>query len=133
MRRSTRSGRFSQRIFMVDLVCLGEPMLEFSQTQNNGQTTYLQGYGGDTSNCAIPAARQGASVGHVAALGDDGFGRAITDRWRRENVVAGAVHIDADAPSGIYFFRYEGNEHTFSSMRKGSAASRMRAAQLPLD
>ena len=43
------------------IVCLGEPMLEFN-CQSDGR--YLSGHGGDTSNCAIAAARQGAlSVG----------------------------------------------------------------------
>ena len=45
-----------------DIVCLGEPMLEFNQ-QPDGR--YLAGHGGDTSNTAIAAARQGARVGYL--------------------------------------------------------------------
>jgi len=53
---------------MPDLLCMGEPLLEFNQ-QPDGR--YLEGFGGDTSNCAIAAARQGATVGVLAQLGTD--------------------------------------------------------------
>ena len=36
----------------VDVVCLGEAMVEFNQTS---PTDYVQGFGGDTSNAAIAA------------------------------------------------------------------------------
>ena len=39
------------------LVALGEPMIEFNQTGEGAGRTYLQGFGGDTSNFAIAAAR----------------------------------------------------------------------------
>ena len=40
-----------------DIVALGEAMVEFNQTGENGGRSYLQGFGGDTSNAAIAAAR----------------------------------------------------------------------------
>ena len=57
----------------VDLLCMGEPMLEFSRmsAQPDGRVRYLEGYGGDTSNAAIAAARQGARVGYITAIGQD--------------------------------------------------------------
>ena len=57
----------------MELLFLGEPMIEFNQTAPGGP--YVQGFGGDTSNAAIAAARQGASVGYVSATGRDVFGR----------------------------------------------------------
>ena len=42
-----------------DIVALGEPLVELNQT-HKGQLQYLQGFGGDTSNAVIAAARQGA-------------------------------------------------------------------------
>ena len=44
---------------LYDIVALGEGMVEFNQT-TPGQPTYLQGFGGDTSNTVIAAARAGA-------------------------------------------------------------------------
>lgn len=54
-----------------DILALGEPMVEFNQTGQGAGRLYLQGFGGDTSNFAIAAARQGARVGYLSALGDD--------------------------------------------------------------
>ncbi|MGP1254979.1 MAG: sugar kinase [Kiloniellales bacterium] len=118
---------------MSDLVCLGEPLLEFSAVARNGETVYLQGYGGDTSNCAIAAARQGASVSYVTALGDDAFGREFLDLWQREGVAVDAVTVDPQAPTGLYFITYQDGLHEFSYRRADSAASRMRPETLPLE
>ncbi|MEY3526422.1 MAG: hypothetical protein RI997_531, partial [Pseudomonadota bacterium] len=57
-----------------DLVAIGEPLMEFSETMRAGEKLYLPGYGGDTSNAAIAATRQGARVAYVTAVGDDAFG-----------------------------------------------------------
>ena len=47
---------------MIDIVSLGEPLYEFSELPG-GNRQWLQGFGGDTMNCVIAAARQGARVG----------------------------------------------------------------------
>lgn len=114
-----------------DLVALGEPLLEFNQRRGSAGE-YVQGFGGDTSNCAIAAARLGARAAYVTRLGDDAFGRLFADLWRREGVDASGVGIDADAPTGIYFVNHGAGGHEFSYRRAGSAASRMRPADLPL-
>lgn len=113
-----------------DIVSLGEPMYEFSQIPGE-ESRYLQGFGGDTMNCAIAAARQGARVAYVTRLGDDEFGRQFLDLWKREGVDASGVGIDADAHTAVYFITHGPGGHVFSYLRKGSAASRMTPAQLP--
>jgi 2-dehydro-3-deoxygluconokinase len=115
-----------------DLVALGEPLLEFNQTRGAGDE-YLQGFGGDTSNCVIAAARLGATTAYVTRLGDDAFGRRFIDLWQREGVDSSGVAIDGDANTGIYFVTHGAAGHEFSYLRAGSAASRMRPADLPLE
>lgn len=115
----------------ADILALGEPMVEFNQTGDGGGRTYLQGFGGDTSNFAIAAARQGASAGYVSALGDDAHGRMLRDLWEREGVDHSAVAIDADAYTAIYFVTHDASGHHFSFMRTGSAAARMKPSDLP--
>jgi 2-dehydro-3-deoxygluconokinase len=114
-----------------DLVALGEPLLEFNQTRD-GSDQYLQGFGGDTSNCVIAAARLGAATAYVTRLGDDAFGRKFLALWQQEGVDASGVAIDADASTGIYFVTHSAGGHEFSYLRAGSAASRMRPSDLPL-
>jgi 2-dehydro-3-deoxygluconokinase len=114
-----------------DLVALGEPMVEFNQTRSAaGQ--YVQGFGGDTSNCAVAAARLGARAAYVTRLGDDGFGHLLLGLWKTEGVDATGVGIDPDAPTGIYFVTHGPGGHEFTYRRAGSAASRMRPTDLPL-
>jgi 2-dehydro-3-deoxygluconokinase len=105
-----------------ELVCLGEPMLEFNR-QSDGR--FLAGHGGDTSNCAIAAARQGAAVGYLTCLGDDAFGDSFMALWASEGVDATQVARDPQAPTGIYFVDHEDGQHRFTYLRAGSAASRM--------
>ncbi len=115
----------------IVLVSLGEPLYEFSQIPGSAGR-YLQGFGGDTMNCAIAAARQGARVAYVTRLGDDEFGRQFQQLWREEGLDTSGVAIDADAHTAVYFITHGPAGHVFSYLRKGSAASRLRAQDLPL-
>jgi 2-dehydro-3-deoxygluconokinase len=115
-----------------DILALGEAMIEFNQSQS-GHPEYLQGFGGDTSNFCIAAARQGASTGFVSAVGDDQFGRLLGDLWRSENVDTTYVRVDRGAPTGVYFVTHGPNGHQFDYLRAGSAASRYAPGDLPLD
>ena len=115
----------------IDILALGEPMVEFNQTPQGGGRTYLQGFGGDTSNAAIAAARQGARVGYLSAVGDDPYGQMLRVLWRREGVDDTTVRTDPDAFTAVYFVTHDAQGHHFSFFRRGSAASRMTPAQLP--
>jgi 2-dehydro-3-deoxygluconokinase len=116
----------------LDLVALGEPMYEFSQLPD-GSGHWLQGFGGDTMNCAIAASRQGARAAYVTRLGRDEFGAQFLALWEREGLDVSGVSIDPDAHTGVYFISHGKDGHVFSYLRAGSAASRMRPADLPID
>ncbi len=116
----------------LDIVALGEAMVEFNQRPHSDAhdaPLYAQGFGGDTSNAAIAAARAGARVGYLTRLGTDRWGDHLMDLWRRENVDINTVLRDAQAPTGMYFVSHDVQGHHFSYARAGSAASRMQ----PLD
>lgn len=116
----------------LDVLAIGEPMLEFSQTGDGGTAPqYLQGYGGDTSNFAVAAARQGARVGYVTRVGRDTFGERFMALWQREGIDVAGVQHDPVAATGIYFISHDEAGHHFSYYRAGSAASRMRPDDLP--
>jgi 2-dehydro-3-deoxygluconokinase len=114
------------------ILALGEPMIEFNQTEP-GKPLYLQGFGGDTSNAIIACARQGAACGYLTRVGDDEFGRALLDLWRREGVDTRGVGIDAAAHTAVYFVTHGAAGHSFSYLRRDSAASRMTPAHLAAD
>ena len=116
----------------TEILAFGEPMVEFNHTGAGNDRTYLQGFGGDTSNFAIAAARQGASAGYITALGDDHYGRMFRKLWADEGVDASNVKTDIEAPTAVYFVDHDDAGHHFTFFRNGSAASRYRAADLPL-
>src|SRR5438128_11996215 len=115
----------------VDIVAIGEAMVEFNQTSQADGRAYLQGFGGDTSNALIAAARQGARCAYVTKLGDDEFGRMCLGLWDDEGIDTQGVCIDSSAPTGIYFVRHGQDGHTFGYLRAGSATSRMQPADVP--
>ncbi len=118
---------------MADLLCMGEPMLEFNQLppQPDGTVHYLEGHGGDTSNVAIAAARQGASVGYITAIGTDAPGDSFMALWQREGVDTATVLRTERAQTGIYFVTHDATGHHFLHYRKGSPAALYQSADLP--
>ena len=116
-----------------DIVSLGEPLVEFNQTRGDDPHAWRQGYGGDTSNMAIAAARLGARVAYVTRVGDDAFGRQFRALWSNEGVALEGVATDPSAPTGVYFVTHGPTGHAFAYLRAGSAASRIAPENLPLD
>lgn len=118
---------------LPDILALGEPMVEFNQAGDASGRLYRQGFGGDVSNFAIAAARQGARAGLVSALGDDPYGRLLRALWAAEGVDHRFVATDAAAFTAVYFVTHDAQGHHFHFFRAGSAASRLGPAALPLD
>lgn len=117
----------------ASIVALGEPLMEFNQTQQ-GSPSYQQGFGGDTSNFAIAAARQGARSAYITKLGDDAFGGMFMQLWQREKVDTRGVTVDNNgAHTGVYFVTHNEQGHVFNYLRNGSAASRITPANLNAD
>jgi 2-dehydro-3-deoxygluconokinase len=118
---------------MPELLCMGEPMLEMNRQAPgpDGRALYLEGHGGDTSNAAICAARQGASVGYVTALGLDRPGDSFLDLWAKEGVDTSTVIRNAEAPTALYVVTHDAGGHAFTFYRSNSAASRYAPLDVP--
>jgi len=120
----------------LDVLALGEAMVEFNQARAGAPDQYLRGFGGDTSNMAIAAARllgSRGTAGFLSRVGDDAFGRMLRELWQSEGVDAQGVAVDPGAPTGVYFVTHGPGGHEFSYLRAGSAASRMQPEALPGD
>lgn len=123
------------RSLLRTIVAIGEPMIEFNQSRSEDAGVWLQGFGGDTSNMVIAAARLSGDLnlgaGYITRIGDDAFGRLLLGLWAREGVAVDGVEIDPHAPTGVYFVSHGQDGHAFSYLRSGSAASRLSAETLP--
>jgi len=115
-----------------DIVAMGEPMVEFNQLPTDHRM-YRHGFGGDTSNFAVAAARQGARVAYITRIGRDAFGESLLGLWRDEGVDAAGVAIDENAHTGVYFVTHSEKGHAFTYLRAGSAASRMKREDVPTE
>lgn len=116
-----------------DIVCLGEPLIEFNRPKESDGRTWLQGFGGDSQNVAIAAARQGASAGYLTGVGQDWMGDAFLDLWKSEGVDASRVTRHPTAPTGVSFVTHSAAGHKFDYLRKNSAASLMTPETLAAD
>jgi 2-dehydro-3-deoxygluconokinase len=116
---------------MPEIIAIGEALFELNQPADGAP--FRPGYGGDTSNAMIAAARSGGSTGYFTAVGADRFGRSLVELWRAEGVDASRVIVNRAAHTGIYFVAHGPEGHEFSYLRAGSAASRMTEADIPAD
>jgi len=109
------------------IVALGEPLYELNRRPDG---LYLPGFGGDTLNVAIAAARLGARAAYVTRLGGDVFGDELAALMQREGLDTSGVARDPDAPTGLYFVTHGASGHVFTYRRAGSAASLMRPGDI---
>ena len=119
------------QVTTLDVIAIGEPLYELNQPR--GATHFLQGFGGDTSNAMIAAARCGARAGYFCAIGADRFGEALIELWGAEGVDCSRVIVNGAAHTGLYFVTHGPDGHEFSYLRAGSAASRLTEADFPAD
>lgn len=115
------------------IVSLGEPLIEFNRPKEGDGRTWLQGFGGDSQNVAIAAARQGATTGYLTSIGLDWMGDAFLELWKAEGVDASRVTRHPTAPTGVSFVTHSAAGHKFDYLRKNSAASLMTPETLAAD
>jgi len=117
----------------IDLICMGEPMLELNQQAPgpSGERLYRAGHGGDTSNTAIAAARQGATVAYLTAVGNDDGGGSFLELWRAEGIETAHVVHDTQRPTAAYLVHHSADGHAFQYYRHGSAASAYAPTHVP--
>ena len=118
---------------MIDLICMGEPMLELNRTGAASERDYRAGHGGDTSNAAIAAARQGARVAYLTALGRDTGGEEFMSLWQSEGIDTTHVVRSETRPTAVYLVHHGQDGHEFQYFRHGSAASAYAPSHVPDD
>ncbi len=113
----------------LDIVSLGEPMVEFCASSKGllrEVKFFERGWGGDTSNVVVAAARLGRKCGYISRIGADEFGRSFLELWRREKVDGSHVIVEESSFTAVYFVSIlDGGKHDFTYYRKGSAASHL--------
>ncbi|EES0863923.1 TPA: sugar kinase [Escherichia coli] len=122
---------------MNKIAFFGEPLVEFSQhhhtDKTGGNVFFQQGFGGDVSNFAISAARQGGNIISLSPVGKDHWGEEFIALWEKEGIDTQYIkNIELKGHTGLYFISYNDDGHHFTYMRKGSAASQTKLSDIPL-
>ena len=94
--------------------------MELNQSE---PAVFRAGHGGDTSNAAVAAARQGARVAYLTAVGADAGGVSFLELWQAEGIDTAHVVQDAVNPTAVYLVHHGERGHEFQYYRQGSAAS----------
>lgn len=99
-------------------------MLELSAEGDLTQAKVFQrGFGGDTLNTAVGAARLGSSVTYVTRLGDDPFAKNLEDMILQEGIVLESGRT-RKGKTGMYFVSIDHQgDRDFAYYRDNSAAS----------
>lgn len=118
----------------LDLIGLGECMIELSATEPLGQAlTLRKSYGGDVMNTLVHAARLGSRTGFISRVGNDPFGAGLLEMWRGEGIDVSQAPL-VEGLNGAYFISLlSGGEREFTYYRSNSAASQLRPADLSAD
>ncbi|MCJ2182888.1 sugar kinase [Novosphingobium sp. 1949] len=107
---------------MVNIVCLGEAMLELS----GAGESWRMGIGGDTVNTAVHLSRAGHRVSYMTAVGACAFSARLREGWEREGVNSTLVLENPAASPGLYAISTdERGERSFTYWRERSAATRL--------
>ncbi|WP_199619979.1 sugar kinase [Paenibacillus alkalitolerans] len=119
-----------------EIVTFGETMALLTPQGSKGieySETLTKGFGGAESNVAIGLSRLGAAAGWFSRLGDDPFGRYIRKTLQGEGVDVSRAALIEGETTGLMMRELEHGKTSVYYMRKGSAASRMSAADIDED
>lgn len=108
----------------LDLITIGESLIEFSSNQSLAFADNLQKYyGGDTLCSAVTVQRLGGKAGYITKVGLDPFKDYLLDSWQNEGLDISQVKL-VNGYNGIYFIaRPIDSEKEFSHYRKKTVAT----------
>lgn len=110
----------------LDIITLGEGLIELSSDVSLSKTESLDKYyGGDTLSAAVAAKRLGSRVGYITRVGCDYFKEFLMDSWQAEGLDISQVKLTSDF-NGLYLLaRPKDGAKEFSYYRKRTAASKL--------
>ncbi len=110
----------------LDLICIGEGLIELSSNESLSYTGQLDKYyGGDTICTAVAAARLGSKVGFISRVGNDFFKDFLIESWQMENIDTSQIKL-VDGFNALYFItRPKNKAKEFAYYRRKSAATNL--------
>ena len=87
----------------MDIVTIGEVLIDLTQTgkDERGIPQFAANPGGAPANLAVAAAKLGAQTTFIGKVGEDAFGRYLTEVLQENKVYTHYMVNDADHPTKI--------------------------------
>jgi sugar/nucleoside kinase (ribokinase family) len=110
----------------LDIITIGESLVEFSTNQKLGEAECLHKYyGGDSLVVAVSASRLKSRVGFITCLGNDPFKNFMLQSWENEGLDIRHVKI-VEEKNGVYLVsRPENSQKEFIYYRKKIAPAKL--------
>lgn len=91
----------------IDILCVGEALIDFIGHQTDAKINDTRDYhrylGGSPTNVAMNMARLGLKSKMIAAVGDDGFGEYIFERFSEVGVDVSNIYRIKNKPTSVVF------------------------------
>ncbi|CAA6689504.1 MULTISPECIES: ribokinase [unclassified Lentimonas] len=115
----------------IDYVIQMPQLPKVGETVSDGK--FLQAFGGKGANQAVAAARAGAAVSFVGALGNDLTAKAYKASLESDQIDCSQLSLEADAPSGSALIMVDAKGDNYISVAPGAneclTAARVLAAE----
>ena len=108
----------------MDIVTIGEVLIDLTQTgrDERGIPQFAANPGGAPANLAVAAARLGAQTTFIGKVGEDAFGRYLTEVLQENKVDTRYMVTDADHPTTMAVVSVDAaGERDFSFYRSANA------------
>ena len=118
----------------MDILTIGEILIDLTQTgrDEKGIPQFAANPGGAPANLAVAAAKLGAQTAFIGKVGDDAFGRYLTEVLRENGVDASGVAVDKTYPTTMAVVSVDARgERDFSFYRSANADVMLSASDIP--
>lgn len=104
----------------MDVICIGEMLIDFTPCSES--LTYKANPGGAPANVIISVSKNGLDAGFIGRLGNDDFGRLLSDILKKEKVKLLCPRLTDEAVTTLAFVTLtEDGERSFTFVRKPGA------------
>lgn len=104
----------------MDAISFGEILIDF--IPGSEEASYIRNPGGGPANAAVAMARNGLDVGMYTRMGNDDFGRFLSETMKNYGVKILTPELTDEAVTTMAFVTlYPGGERTFTFARKPGA------------
>lgn len=120
---------------MKDIVTLGELLIDFTPCgTQDGQNLFMQNAGGAPANVVVAASGFGMETAYLGMVGDDAFGRYLTEVLQSRGVDVSGLKISEKVHTTLAFVHlFPNGDRDFSFFRKPGADIMYNADDLDLD